>query len=84
MMGDSTAFHLLFPSYSVDRTLPKADAEPEATAEPTAEPTVAPEPEATVEIPNLGGSASEGSTVIDVAPQVQENPIALPASGAVG
>ena len=89
MMGDSTAFHLLFPSYSVERSLPEPAAEPDATAAPTLAPTVAPEPEATVEIPNLDGSASAGSAVIDAAPMVdavpvQEDAIALPASGTVG
>ena len=87
LMGDSTAFHLLFPSYSVERDLPQADTEPVATAEPTMEPTVAPEPDTTVEIPNLDGSASDDGTVIDVSPQVEavpyEDSIALPSSGSV-
>ena len=87
LMGDSTAFHLLFPSYSVNRTLPAANPEPEATAEPTAEPTAAPEPEATVEIPNLDANASTDNAVIDVAPMVDAAPVGdqtLPAAGAVG
>lgn len=88
LMGDSTAFHLLFFSYDMDQHLSTDAMQP--TVEPTVEPSALPTPEATdaVSVPSLDGSAGmDDNPVIDPNPVVGANPVegdALPAAGSVG
>ena len=87
-MGDSAAFKLLFPSYSIRASMPVEEEEPEVLpdAEITAEPTALPEPEATVAIPNLDDGAAGDDADVITAPVIESAPVVqeAPAAGSVG
>ncbi len=68
-MGDTAAFHLLFPKYEERTTLPETTVVPELTAAPEVQVQETAEPQTTMSIPNLDNNGSITETpVINVAP----------------
>lgn len=90
VLGDSAAFELLCPSYSMRQNLvipePTVEAQDIAIVESTPAPTPLPEPEATAVVPNLDTNSLEAAlpaaeAVIEAAPAVEASAVT---DGAVG